>query len=48
VKRTGTAKPLAAGDQLQPRIDADLLALKKRPALIRSFFKTPSVAYIIG
>jgi len=47
VKRTGTAKkPLAAGDQLQPRIDADLLALKKRPALIRSFFKAPSVAYI--
>jgi transposase len=48
VKRTGTAKkPLAAGDQLQPRIDADLLALKKSPDLIRSFFKTPSVAYII-
>ena len=47
MKRTGTAKkPLKAGEQLQPRIDADLRAIQKKPALIRSFFKAPSVAYI--
>jgi transposase len=47
MKRTGTAKkPLKAGEQLQPRIEADLLAIKKKPALIRSFFKAPGVAYI--
>jgi transposase len=47
MKRTGTAKkPLKAGEQLQPRIEADLLAIKKKPALVRSFFKAPSVAYI--
>ena len=47
VKRIGTGKkPLRAGEQLQPRIDADLRALRRTPALIRSFFKAPSVAYI--
>ena len=47
VKRTGTGKkPLRAGEQLQPRVDADLRALQRTPALIRSFFKAPSVAYI--
>jgi transposase len=47
MKRTGTAKkPLKAGEQLQPRIEADLLAIKNNPALVRSFFKAPSVAYI--
>lgn len=48
MKRTGTAKkPLKAGEQLQPRIEADLRAIQKKPALVRSFFKAPSVAYII-
>lgn len=47
MKRTGTAKkPLKAGEQLQPRIDADLRAIQKNPALVRSFFRAPSVAYI--
>lgn len=47
VKRTGTAKrPLAHGQSLQDRIEADLLDLQNNPALIRSLFKAPDVAYI--
>lgn len=47
VKRTGTAKrPLRKGEQLQPRIEADLRAVQQNPKLVRSFFKAPSVAYI--
>lgn len=47
VKRTGTARsPLNKGENLQDRIEADLLAVQADPALVRSFFKAPSVAYI--
>jgi len=47
VKRTGTAKkPLAPGEFLQDRIDADLQAVQADPALVRSFFRAPSVAYV--
>ena len=47
VKRTGTAKsPLAFGELLQDRIDADLQAVQADPALVRSFFRAPSGAYI--
>lgn len=47
VKRTGTAKsPLALGELLQDRIDADLQAVQADPALVKSFFRAPSVAYI--
>jgi transposase len=47
VKRTGTAKsPLAFGELLQDRIDTDLQAVRADPALVRSFFRAPSVAYI--
>jgi transposase len=47
VKRTGTAKsPLAKGDNLQDRIEADLLGVQANPRLVRSFFKAPSVAHI--
>lgn len=47
VKRTGTAKrPLASGEALQDRIEADLLAVQSNRALVRSFFSAPSVAYI--
>ena len=47
VKRTGTAKrPLNAGEVLQDRIEVDLQAVQANPALVRSFFKAPSVAYI--
>jgi transposase len=47
MKNSGTAKkPLRRGDQLQPRIDADLRAIQENPKLVRSFFKAPHVAYI--
>ena len=47
VKRTGTAKsPLASGESLQDRIEADLQAVKDDPALVRAFFRAPTVAYI--
>jgi len=40
VKRTGTAKgTLAKGDNLQDRIEADLLGVQANPRLVRSFFK---------
>jgi transposase len=47
VKRTGTAKsPLAFGESLQDRIEADLQAVQDDQALVRAFFRAPSVAYI--
>ena len=47
VKRTGTAKrPLSSGESLHDRVDADLQAVRDNPALVRSFFKAPSVAYL--
>lgn len=47
VKRTGTARnPLQKGEQLQDRIEAELLALQRNRPLVRSFFQAPSVAYI--
>ena len=47
VKRTGTAKnPLVSGESLQDRIEADLQAIQDDPALVRAFFRAPSVAYI--
>jgi hypothetical protein len=38
--------PLAFGEMLQDRIDADLQAVRADPALVSSFFRAPSVAYI--
>jgi transposase len=47
VKRTGVARnPLQAGERLDDRIAAQLTELAADPALIRSFFRHPSVAYI--
>jgi transposase len=47
IKRTGVARnPVRAGEKLEIRIDQQLRATKKNRALVRSFFKTPSVAYI--
>ena len=47
VKRTGVARrPLQMGEKLRDKIDTQLATLKKMPHLIRSFFRTPSVAYI--
>jgi transposase len=47
VKRTGVARnPLRAGEKLEIRIDEQLRKVKEDRRLVRSFFKTPSVAYI--
>ena len=46
-KRTGVARnPLRKGEKLKERVDAQLQALADDPALVRSFFRHPSVAYI--
>ena len=46
-KRTGNARrPLQKGERLADRITAQLAEMARRPALVRSFFKHPSVAYI--
>ncbi|GKT20256.1 hypothetical protein AVHM3334_00250 [Acidovorax sp. SUPP3334] len=46
-KRTGVARsPLRKGDKLKERVDAQLQSVAEDPALIRSFFRHPSVAYI--
>lgn len=46
-KRTGNARrPLQKGERLADRIHAQLADIRRRPALVRSFFKHPSVAYI--
>lgn len=47
VKRTGTARrPLQRGEKLREKIEEQLAKLQKMPQLVRSFFGTPSVAYI--
>lgn len=46
-KRTGRARqPLRAGEKLADRVHAQLSDMANRPALIRSFFQHPTVAYI--
>jgi transposase len=46
-KRTGNAhRPLQKGERLADRITAQLTDIACRPALVRSFFRHPSVAYI--
>ena len=46
-KRTGTARrPLQKGEQLGERVTRQLAEIGRRPALVRSFFRHPSVAYI--
>jgi len=39
--------PLRAGEKLADRVHAQLADIAARPALVRSFFRHPSVAYII-
>jgi transposase len=47
VKRNGTGKrPLSKNESLQDRIEADLFEIQNNPALVRSFFGAPDVAYI--
>lgn len=46
-KRTGTARrPLQKGETLDAQVTQQLTEIGRRPALVRSFFKHPSVAYI--
>jgi transposase len=48
VKRTGVARtPLRKGEKLRDKIEAQLATIKIMPQLVRAFFKTPRVAYII-
>ena len=46
LKRQGVSKtPLRRDESLRSRVQADLAAIHARPALVRSFFHAPSVAY---
>src|SRR5680860_75641 len=46
-KRTGNARrPLRQGEKLADRVTQQLAEIGRKPALVRSFFKHPSVAYI--
>jgi transposase len=46
-KRTGVARrPLQKGEKLQERVREQLQKIGNNPALVRSFFKHPSVTYI--
>lgn len=46
-KRTGTARrPLQKGEALEARVHEQLASMQKNKALIRSFFRHPSVSYI--
>jgi transposase len=46
-KRTGVARsPLKAGEKLQCRVDAQLENIANDKALVKSFFRHPSVSYI--
>ncbi len=38
-------KPLRANESLRVRVEHDLAAIRATPALVRSFFRAPSVAY---
>jgi transposase len=45
-KTNGLAKrPLKRNESLKERVETDLAAIKSNPALVRSFFEAPSVAY---
>lgn len=46
-KRTGPARrPLQKGETLRERVHAQLADIGRKPALVRAFFKHPSVAYL--
>lgn len=46
LKRQGVSKkPLRRDESLRSRVQADLAAIHARPALVRSFFRAPSVLY---
>lgn len=46
LKKQGVSKkPLRRDESLRERVENDLADIKRRPALVRSFFCAPSVAY---
>ena len=46
LKRQGVSKtPLRRDESLRSRVQSDLATIQSRPALVRSFFHAPSVAY---
>ena len=46
LKKQGVSKkPLRKNESLRARVQQDLQQIKRRPALVRSFFHAPSVAY---
>ena len=46
LKRQGVSKtPLRRDESLRSRVQSDLARIQSRPALVRSFFHAPSVAY---
>jgi hypothetical protein len=46
LKHQGVSKtPLRRDESLHRRVESDLAAIQSRPALVRSFFRAPSVAY---
>lgn len=46
-KRTGVARrPLKKGEKLDQRVTEQLQSIAEDPALVRSFFGHPSVAYV--
>lgn len=48
LKNEGVAKtPLRQNESLRKRVDADLAQMQARPGLIQSFFKAPSVVYVM-
>jgi transposase len=47
LRKTGVSKePLKANESLHRRVHLDLANIRRRPALVRSFFKAASVAYL--
>jgi hypothetical protein len=45
-KKQGVSKkPLRQGESLHARVHRDLERIRRAPALVRSFFRAPSVAY---
>jgi transposase len=49
IKTHGLSKhPLRRNESLRERVDSDLAAIQSHPALVRSFFRAPSVVYILN
>jgi transposase len=49
LRQKGVSKtPLRQGESLRARVEADLAAIQANPPLVRSFFRAPSVAYVMA